>query len=148
MFAIERFMATAISRVSKEPEAPTIMPATMSAVLFSAIPVAAAERPVKAFSSEMTTGMSAPPMGSTTHSPSTPAATRIASMSSSASEPAVIATAQATATASSARLRTCWSGPMVMGRPGMSSWSLPKATFEPQKETEPTIAAKSVKIAM
>ena len=68
MFAIERFMATAISRVSSEPEAPTIMPATMSAVLFSAIPVAAAERPVKAFSSEMTTGMSAPPMGSTTHS--------------------------------------------------------------------------------
>ena len=36
----------------------------------------------------------------------------------------------------------------MIGRPGMSSWSLPKATFEPQKETEPTIAAKSEKIAM
>ena len=36
----------------------------------------------------------------------------------------------------------------MIGRPGMSSWSLPKATFEPQKDTEPTIAAKSEKIAM
>ena len=41
------------------------MPATIIAVLSSATPVAAADRPVKAFSSEMTTGMSAPPIGST-----------------------------------------------------------------------------------
>ena len=30
----------------------------------------------------------------------------------------------------------------------MISWSLPKAMFEPQKETEPTIAANTEKIAM
>ena len=36
----------------------------------------------------------------------------------------------------------------MIGRPGMISWSLPKAMFEPQKETEPTIAANSEKIAM
>ncbi len=35
----------------------------------------------------------------------------------------------------------------VIGRPGMISWSLPKAMFEPQKETEPTIAANTEKIA-
>ena len=52
------------------------MPATIIAVLFSAIPVAAAERPVNAFSSEITTGMSAPPIGSTTMFPSTAAATQ------------------------------------------------------------------------
>src|SRR5918998_1175937 len=61
---IERFMASAICLVRMEPEAPTSMPATMSAVLSSATPAAAALRPVKALSVEITTGMSAPPIGS------------------------------------------------------------------------------------
>ena len=61
----ERFIALAIRLVRIVPDAPTIMPATISAVLFSAIPVAAADRPVNALSSEITTGMSAPPIGST-----------------------------------------------------------------------------------
>ena len=30
----------------------------------------------------------------------------------------------------------CWPANRI-GRPGISSWSLPKAMFEPQKETEP-----------
>ena len=72
---MERFIALAIRLVRIEPEAPTIMPATIIAVLFSAKPAAAADNPVIAFSNEMTTGMSAPPMGSTTIRPSTPAAT-------------------------------------------------------------------------
>ena len=37
--------------------------------------------------------------------------------------------------------------PSEIGRPGMISWSLPNAMFEPQKETEPTIAANTEKIA-
>ncbi len=73
----ERFIALAIRLVRIVPEAPTIIPATIIAVLFSAIPVAAAERPVKAFSSEITTGMSAPPIGNTTMLPRIAAATRI-----------------------------------------------------------------------
>ena len=77
MLAIERFIASAISIVRIEPEAPTSMPATISAELSSAIPAAAADSPVKAFSSEITTGMSAPPIGSTNMFPSTAAATRI-----------------------------------------------------------------------
>src|SRR3954462_7495255 len=71
---MERFIALAIRLVRIEPDAPTIMPATIIAVLFSAKPAAAADNPVRALSSEMTTGISAPPIGSTTIRPSTPAA--------------------------------------------------------------------------
>ena len=53
------------------------MPATISATLSSAKPAAAAERPVNALSSEITTGMSAPPIGSTTRLPSTALAIRM-----------------------------------------------------------------------
>ena len=35
----------------------------------------------------------------------------------------------------------------LTGLPSISSCSLAKAMFEPQKETEPTIAAKQLKIA-
>ncbi len=70
---IERFIASAICLVRIEPDAPTSMPATISAVLSSARPAAAALRPVNAFSVEITTGMSAPPIGSTASTPSAPA---------------------------------------------------------------------------
>ena len=76
------------------------MPPTISATLSSAMPAAAAERPVKAFSSEITTGMSAPPIGSTNMLPSSAAATRSTMNSPSDSVPAAIATAQPTATIS------------------------------------------------
>jgi hypothetical protein len=78
MLATERFIAVAISIVRIVPEEPTRVPATISATLSSAKPAAAAERPVKAFSSEITTGMSAPPIGSTTRLPRSAAAIRIA----------------------------------------------------------------------
>ena len=68
-FAIERFIAFAISSVSSVPEAPTSIPATIRTVLSSTKPVAAAARPVNAFRSEITTGMSAPPIGSTKRTP-------------------------------------------------------------------------------
>ena len=71
---MDRFIALAIRLVRIEPEAPTIMPATIIALLFSANPAAAADNPVIAFSNEMTTGISAPPIGSTTIRPSTAAA--------------------------------------------------------------------------
>ena len=74
MLATERFIAVAISIVRIVPEEPTRVPATIRATLSSAKPAAAAERPVAAFSSEITTGMSAPPIGSTTRLPSSAAA--------------------------------------------------------------------------
>ena len=76
---IERFIARLISSVRIVPEEPTRVPATIRATLSSANPAAAAaESPVNAFSSEITTGMSAPPIGSTNRLPSTAAAIRTA----------------------------------------------------------------------
>jgi hypothetical protein len=128
------------------PEAPTIMPATISAVLFSAMPVAAADRPVNAFRSEITTGMSAPPIGSTIRFPSAAAASSIPMIRICACEPAAIATPNATAQRNSAPLTNCWARPSVIGWPGRISWSFANAMFDPQNETEPTIPANSEKI--
>ena len=58
-----------MSSVSSVPDAPTSMPLTISTLFESSNPVAAAARPVNAFSSEITTGMSAPPIGSTNRTP-------------------------------------------------------------------------------
>src|ERR1700743_2939656 len=66
----DRVIALAIRLVRMVPDAPTIIPATIITVLLSATPVAAADRPVNALSSEITTGMSAPPIGNTTMLPS------------------------------------------------------------------------------
>src|SRR4029077_1507839 len=60
-FPSERPIASLMSLVSRLPEAPTSVPATMSEKLFSVNPLAATARPVNAFNSEITTGMSAPP---------------------------------------------------------------------------------------
>ena len=145
---IERFIAVAIRLVRIVPEAPTIIPATIKAGLSSAIPVAAAERPVKALSIEITTGMSAPPIGSTTALPSRAATISMPMNSSSECAPATRSMPAASARINSTRLTTCWAEPKEIGRPGMISWSLPKAMLEPQKEIEPTIAANTEKIAM
>jgi len=70
MFRIGRFIALAMSWVSSMPEAPTTMPATISAGLPITKPLKPTARPVKALSSEITTGMSAPPIGITSTTPS------------------------------------------------------------------------------
>ena len=139
----ERFIAIAIRLVRKEPEAPTSVPATISAVLSSAIPVAAADRPVNAFSSEITTGMSAPPIGRTTMLPSSAAATSTPRMKSACEwTPVARTTALTAATVMSSTLITRCPGSWI-GRPGRISWSFPNAMFEPQNEIEPMIAANS-----
>ena len=150
MFAIERFIASAIRRVRIVPEAPTMMPATISAELSSAIPAAAADRPVNAFSSEITTGMSAPPIGSTNRLPSSAPATRIPTTKSHCGSVPAVAMMIARddrdreqAEVDEQLARAAW-----IGRPGRISWSLPKAMFEPQNETEPTIAENSDGIAI
>ena len=55
------------------PEEPTRVPATIRTTLSRANPAAAAASPVKALSSEITTGMSAPPIGNTKRLPRTAA---------------------------------------------------------------------------
>jgi hypothetical protein len=69
MLPIERFMAPAMSRVRIAPEAPTRAPATMRITFPTTKPAIATAVPVKALSSEITTGMSAPPIGRTIVTP-------------------------------------------------------------------------------
>ena len=109
MLATERFIAVAISSVRIVPEEPTRVPATISATLSSANPVAAAESPVNAFRSEITTGMSAPPIGSTTRLPSAAAAmrTRMNRPCEGSSLFAAISTQATTIPISSSALITC-----------------------------------------
>ncbi len=52
------------------PDAPTRAPLTISTSLLNTKPVIAAARPVNELSSEMITGMSAPPIGTTNSTPS------------------------------------------------------------------------------
>ena len=66
---MERFIARPIISVSRVPDAPTSMPLTMSTLFSSSKPPTATARPVNALSSEMTTGMSAPPIGRTKRTP-------------------------------------------------------------------------------
>ena len=92
-------MAALMSLVSKIPEAPTSVPATINRFDPSVKPDAATARPVKALSREMSTGTSAPPIGSTKATPRTKASassthkstvdplTRIVTMSTSAAAP-------------------------------------------------------------
>src|SRR5258705_11034531 len=54
-----------------------------------------------------------------------------------------MATAHPTDTSRSAALKGCCALPILIGLPGSTSCSLPNAMRDPQKDTEPTIAAKS-----
>src|SRR5207237_1318180 len=69
MLVSDRFIASAMSLVRMLPDAPTSAPATISAQLAMTNPAIATAVPVNALSSEMTTGMSAPPIGSTIITP-------------------------------------------------------------------------------
>ena len=85
-------MAFDMSRVRIVPDAPTSVPATISSWLFSVNPAIATASPVYAFSSEITTGMSAPPIGITRATPKTRARsvmTAIKSIGSIANDPAI-----------------------------------------------------------
>src|ERR1700712_5401005 len=65
----ERFIALLITIESMNPDAPSSAPAMMRTLLPIANPVAADASPAYELSSEMTTGMSAPPIGSTMNTP-------------------------------------------------------------------------------
>ena len=70
MLGSERPMAELIIRVSRMPEAPTRVPATIRRLESSVKPDAATASPVNEFSSEISTGTSAPPIGRTKITPS------------------------------------------------------------------------------
>ena len=78
MAGIDRFIASAISLVRMPPDAPTSAPAMIRTELSMTKPAIATAVPVNALSSEMTTGMSAPPIGSTIVTPNASDATSTA----------------------------------------------------------------------
>ena len=98
-FAIDRFMARPISSVSRVPDAPTSAPLTIRTFSCRAKPAAAAASPVQAFSSEITTGMSAPPIGSTKRTPNVSEAVMTPTSSHWDSGPTRIAAARPSAAA-------------------------------------------------
>src|SRR5215470_4514437 len=74
----ERFMALHMITDKMKPEEPSSAPDTMSTLLFSTNPNRAAENPAYEFKSEITVGMSAPPIGVTSMIPKIRATTTIA----------------------------------------------------------------------
>ena len=136
MEAIERFIALPISTLSIVPAEPTRAPATIMMVLPSANPAIATAIPVQALSSEITTGMSAPPMGRTTSNPTDSADT---TRTASGAMPSGVSTDQitarsATATAVASSIRCAGSR---IGLPDTKPCSFPAAMSEPVTVTDP-----------
>ena len=76
-FANERFMARHMMIDRIRPDDPSRAPAITSSLLSSTNPMATAERPAYEFSSEMTVGMSAPPIGMISSTPNSSESTMI-----------------------------------------------------------------------
>jgi hypothetical protein len=117
----------------------------MSTGLSMTKPAIATAVPVKLLSSEMTTGMSAPPMGRVMVMPKIRAAARMTSIRATLGDP-VANRNRATTTVISARpaVTNCPPG-MMIGFPGMSPWSLPAATIDPVKVIEPMMMSRTMK---
>ena len=108
-------------------------------------PAIATAVPVNELRSEMTTGMSAPPMGSVIVTPKISAAARITNMSARFGVPVTNRiTAATTVTAARASVTSRPPG-IRIGLPGMSPWSLPEATSEPVNVIEPMMMSRTMK---
>ncbi len=156
MFSTERFIASAMSLVRMPPEAPTSAPLMIRTGFWMTNPAIAAAVPVNEFSSEITTGMSAPPIGRTIVTPKMRPATtttvRIARVAvlvsdSAPAEPRISATVPATATRAM-RIVTIRPPGTLIGLPGMRPWSLPPAMSEPVNVTDPMTAPRTTKIVV
>ncbi len=126
----ERFIALHITIDRIRPEAPSSAPAVMSSLFSMTKPIATAARPAYEFSSEMTVGMSAPPIGSTSSTPKASASTMSAGNRYVRLGSIINMTAITTAAASSVKLMT-FCPRYTIGRVGITSCSLPAATRLP-----------------
>ena len=109
MLGSERPIALLIIRVRRMPDAPTSVPATINRLLLRVNPDAATARPVNELSREMSTGTSAPPIGSTKMTPSTSDNNAVATSSGTLPVTNVPTASPAIATPTNA-LITCWPG--------------------------------------
>ncbi|CAB4675945.1 unannotated protein [freshwater metagenome] len=139
---IGRPMALAISLVRRVPEAPTKVPAMINRTLLSTYPDAATDKPVNAFSSEITIGTSAPPTGSTKSMPkiseSTSRATSNQTWGLMTNHTAPITVKAATS------IVTHFPAGIITGREVISSCNFKKVMIDPLNETEPMTTVKTV----
>ncbi len=148
MFSTERFIASAMSFVRIAPDAPTRAPAMIRTGLLITKPAIATAVPVNEFRSEITTGMSAPPIGRVIVTPKISAAARITTISSRFGVPPTkTATAAITVIAARARV-TSWPPGTWIGLPGIRPWSLPEATIDPGNVIEPMMMSRTMKICV
>ena len=139
-----RFIALPISSVSSVPDAPTSAPEMIRTLLSSTKPVSAAASPVNELSSEITTGISAPPIGSTKSTPRI--SVRPSAMLKKSNSFGVLAISMPQQTTIAMRisaLTTCWPG-YVIGRPVISSCSFRNAMTDPEKLSAPITAVSIV----
>jgi hypothetical protein len=117
------------------PDAPTSDPAMMSTLLFSTNPVAAAASPEYEFRSAITTGMSAPPIGTTSMTPRTEATAQSAQYALGLPGSLMSHALQPSAASPSTTLSACCAPPTPLQ--WNFSASLPNATRLPQNVTVP-----------
>ena len=117
MLMIERFMALAMSFVRMPPDAPTRAPEMMSTGLSSTNPAIAAAVPVKEFRREMTTGMSAPPIGRTMVTPKVSAAATTTSRTSAETVLSSVIVPAAPSTSTTSPRTAISARPAVSARP-------------------------------
>ena len=134
-------MALAMSWVSKVPAAPTTVPAMIMAALSSTKPSKPTARPVSALYSEITTGMSAPPIGNviaTPRSSANPKNNETAGRPSNGSPksmPETTMNPSATVTSNMAKFRNFW--PPKRTDLVIKPCSFAKAIKLPLNDTEP-----------
>jgi hypothetical protein len=131
-FVNDRFIARHMMTDRMKPDDPSSAPAVMRTLFSSANPIATAASPAYAFSSEMTVGMSAPPIGMIISTPKVSESTTITGKSCHISGRNRSSRAAPAATPSSPRL-TKFCPRYVIGRVGTISISLPAAMRLPVK---------------
>ena len=104
----ERFIARHMMIERIRPDDPSSAPAVMSSLFSSTNPIATADSPAYEFNSEITVGMSAPPIGSTSSTPNNSDSTMTIGNSHEVSGRNTSTIAITIATPSRPRLMTFW----------------------------------------
>ncbi len=142
MLNSDRPIAFAISFVSSVPAAPTSVPPISSKVLPRMYPPAATDRPVKALSSEITIGTSAPPTGSTNSTPTVrPTSAR---MTPSHIRGSTTRTTERATTPINAPPKSTGRPGNRTGREVISPCSFANVTIDPEKLTAPMTTVNAV----
>ncbi len=109
-------------------------------------PAIATAVPVNEFSSEITTGMSAPPMGSVIVMPKIRAAARITSMIATFGVPVANRNSAATTVMNARPAVTSRPPGIRIGLPGTRPCSLPEAISEPLNVMDPMMMSRTMKM--